>query len=177
SPANNVLIAGGGPLVDLIRKVDQPLRLDAEKVHWACISVLAASARLMAALLPEANLIESYAALRRQVEQPGTGLFVFSVEGFLRIQEESPDGLKLPYGWEVTSDSIAASLAAAIDATELVLLKSTDLPSSATRASAAASGLVDEYFPIASQKLAEIRWVNLRDGRKGVGSRFIDKGR
>ncbi|MFV1966276.1 MAG: hypothetical protein ACC628_12705, partial [Pirellulaceae bacterium] len=98
SPANNVLIAGGGPLVDLIRKVDQPLRLDAEKVHWACISVLAASARLMAALLPEANLIESYAVLRRQVERSDTGLFVFSVERFLRIQEESAGGLKLPYG-------------------------------------------------------------------------------
>jgi hypothetical protein len=89
-------------------------------------------------------------------------MVVFAVEAFFRNGEDARSGRKLPFGWHVTSDSIAASVAGAIEATELVLLKSSELPPNTTRHGAAAAGLVDEHFPLASQELADIRWVNLR---------------
>ena len=52
-----------------------------------------------------------------------SGTLVFDVTGFMRQIEPRLQGSKLPYGWSVTSDSIAARVAAVLAAGELVLLK------------------------------------------------------
>ena len=70
----------------------------------------------------------------------------------------------LPCTWQVTSDSIAARVAARIGADELVLLKST-LPSAASDLEYwSRHGFVDGYFASAAAGLA-VRAVNLRDTR------------
>jgi aspartokinase-like uncharacterized kinase len=166
SPAHHVLIAGGGRMAEQIREIDRARKLNAEAVHWACIGLLTASARLLAAILPESRLVERINVLQQLVARPGNEVLVFAVEEFLRNQKNASAGFDLPAGWEVTSDSIAASLAVTLQASELVLLKSTDLPARLTRGSAADAGLVDAYFPIASQCLPAIRWVNLRNARE-----------
>jgi aspartokinase-like uncharacterized kinase len=161
SPACHILIPGGGPMADFIRTVDRRLRLNAEDVHWACIAVLTASTRLLAAMLPEASFVEDFGELRRRIARE-RGLLVFDVEHFLRSAADLRSGLQLPCGWQVTSDSIAAFVADATDADELVLLKSTELPAGSTRSAAAFAGLVDSFFPQASSNVDHIRWVNLR---------------
>jgi 5-(aminomethyl)-3-furanmethanol phosphate kinase len=53
----------------------------------------------------------------------------------------------IPESWEMTSDSLAAWLARKIEATRLVLVKSTGAPSPLDPAALAEAGLVDRLFP------------------------------
>jgi aspartokinase-like uncharacterized kinase len=79
---------------------------------------------------------------------------------YLLAAEAATKFTPLPHSWDVTSDSIAARVAAELQA-ELVLLKSTPPPSDDLPA-AAASGYVDPYFPTAAAGLQSVRFVNLR---------------
>ena len=71
-------------------------------------------------------------------------------------------GAVLPRSWQVTGDSIAARIAECLGADELVLLKSTDPPSTPSRRIASRLGLVDGFFGEATDRLRRIRFVNLR---------------
>ncbi len=68
---------------------------------------------------------------------------------------------RLPVGWHVTSDSIAAWLAKRLAATELVLLKSA-LPAADSVEDLSRSGYCDAYFRTALTGVAVVRCVNLR---------------
>ena len=77
---------------------------------------------------------------------------------------DADDGTPLPERWNVTSDSIAARVARALNADELVLLKSVAWPDGDI-AEAARRGIVDEHLP-RELRLApnlQVRVVNLRD--------------
>ena len=63
----------------------------------------------------------------------------------------------------MTSDTIAAWMALHIGADRLILLKSTPLPSAATRVEAARLGLVDPMLPIVAGPLARVEYLNLRE--------------
>ena len=89
-------------------------------------------------------------------------MLVFAVADFLRRVEPQLSGPSLPHAWSVTSDSIAARLASALEACELVLMKSRDAVVGLTAEEAAQAGLVDEFFPVAAAGLPALRWVNLR---------------
>ena len=163
TPAFHILVAGGGAMADCIRQADRLFHLDAAAAHWMCVDVLTASAKLLAALVPQARFIPAFAELQAELQHGSESAIVFAVEDFLRNHEAMTPGPALPRDWRVTSDSIAARLAQALNADEVVLLKSIDLPSKQSRTSASAAGLVDNYFPVASQSLRSVRWVNLRD--------------
>lgn len=170
-PLPTVLIAGGGDLVEIIRQADCRFGLGEEVSHWLCVSAMSVTARLLAALLPEAALVaDGVGSLFRSTRMPMVNglaekdsrpLFVFDPEPFLR-EEEHMHFDPLPHTWNVTSDSIAARLAEVLGADELVLLKSASGASHPTREAAAAAGYVDPYFPRAVANVARVRWVNLR---------------
>jgi hypothetical protein len=63
----------------------------------------------------------------------------------------------LPVGWHVTSDSIAAAVAAACNAA-LWLAKSEPPPAGDLECLARA-GWVDDYFPLAAAPLGRIEWA------------------
>lgn len=167
-PARNVMVVGGGRLVDTVRQHDRTHDLDHELTHWLAIDCMGINARLMAALLPEAELIHEWNGLRRRLLQMLTegksGTIVFDVTGFMRQIEPRLHGERLPRGWNVTSDSIAARLAFLVAAGELVLLKPT-LPAQEPQNTQRLSdvGYVDEYFPTVARGVRAIRCVNLRD--------------
>ena len=69
----------------------------------------------------------------------------------------------MPASWDVTSDSIAARIAAGLHASRLVLLKSASLPPGADRAEAARLGLVDPVFPSVARELKIVEYVCLRE--------------
>ena len=143
-------------LADAIRDAFARHRLDEASAHWLCIRLLGVTAELVARLLPEAVLVKQFDEITSA--SPATLLAIFDPEQFLRDETVDP----LPHSWDVTSDSIAARVAARLDTAELVLLKS-HLPSGhATLQEAAHAGFVDRYFPIAAAELARIRCVNLR---------------
>ena len=161
--AENVLIAGGGRWADAVREADRRHSLGEEAAHWLSIGAMGLTAQLLAALLPEARLVRRLEELAQPKQlADGRRPVVFDAEHFLRHQEPSQPGTRLPPGWHVTSDSIAARVAVVLGARELVLLKSIACPNKVSRAEAAARGYVDGFFPTASEGIGVVRWVNLR---------------
>ena len=162
-PLATVLVAGGGPFTDAVRAADERFALSEETSHWLCIDALAVSARLLAGLLPEAEFLPRCTVrelLQRLTATSPGSTFVFDIETYLR-EEEPRHSKPLPHTWSVTSDSLAARLAEALEVEELVLVKS-GLPSIAALHSAAEAGYVDPYFPQAAARLRRVRCVNLR---------------
>lgn len=148
--AVNVLLVGGGPVADLVRRWDTQHQLGPAAAHDLAIHAMYLNSCLVSALLD---------APLHSLEQVGRteppGLVVLN-------PLECLDCSALPKCWDVTSDSLAAEAAIRLEAAELVLLKSALPANSQTLASAASAGLVDPYFPRAAAGLSKVRCVNLR---------------
>jgi aspartokinase-like uncharacterized kinase len=156
-PATNVVIAGGGSIVEQVRAFDRRYSLSPAAAHWLAIRAMSLTATLAAELLPEASLVSSLEELRSATS---SGLLIFEVDRFLR--EDQNGASPLPCSWELTSDSIAARVATVVGARELVLLKSALPAGPPSREAWARAGFVDGYFARASQGLP-LRCVNLRN--------------
>lgn len=160
-PAENLLIVGGGKAVDAVREADRLHHLDEAAAHWLCVRAMAVNAELMAALLPEARRCTSVADLRGR--PPREQLLIVEPWRFVHDEEPRLAAAPLPPSWQVTSDSIAARLAAAAGADELVLLKSALPEMPYTIEAAARTGYVDAWFGRAAEPIERVRCVNLRD--------------
>lgn len=153
---HTVLIAGGGELVEVIRAADRTHQLGEKSAHWLAIAAMHVSAKLLAKLVPQATYVDSWNELRERTTMPG--VTIFDIEQFMRKVEPNLPGRKLPESWDVTSDSIAARVAVALAARELVLLKSapTSHPE-ATLSELAAEGYVDRFLPQLQDELPAVR--------------------
>ncbi len=165
--ATNVLIGGGGPFADAIRTADRLWALGDATAHWLCIDALAVSARLLAAIVPAASFQDTWDDLLQSVAHGDRDRpLVFCPVRFLRHIEPRLAPHPLPHNWSVTSDSIAARIADALSADELVLLKSADPPDSLPPG----PPYVDGYFGQAAAGLGCVRFANLRRyARQGPG--------
>jgi aspartokinase-like uncharacterized kinase len=152
-PADNLILVGGGPLVDSIRQADRLHRLGQEASHWLSIRAMDVTARLLGAMLPELPLSD-----RLEHESSGIAARILLPLRILEALDAQSDLRPLAHHWDVTSDSIAAWLASIVRADELVLLKSR-LPS----AGQGAGDLVDPRFGEVTRGIPVIRCVNLRD--------------
>jgi 5-(aminomethyl)-3-furanmethanol phosphate kinase len=158
----NVLICGGGALANAIRDADRRFSLGDEISHWLCIDVLSITSRVLAAAVHEMPLFARLDQLQAAISRgEGRGV-VFDPRDYLREHEPQQPGRPLAHDWSVTSDSIAARLAQAIGADELVLLKSCEA-SSGSLSDLAAAGIVDRFFPVAAADICNVRMVNLRE--------------
>jgi aspartokinase-like uncharacterized kinase len=162
----NLLVVGGGSLADQVRKLDQCYGLPRDTAHWLAIRAMDLNGFVLSRLMPGARWTADVGAWARHRATTGQDRRFLAVEVFLRREEPVLPGVRLPSGWHVTSDSIAARLAVVCHARELVLLKST-IPTacgtSVSVAQAASLRLVDEFFPASAAPLHQIRVVNLRD--------------
>ena len=159
APAIDVLVVGGGVAADWIRQADQLHELGDDAAHQLAIQAMQLNARLAEAIWPEALTLTSLEAIRHRSLAPG--LWILQPWPALADAEQAKYGAVLPHTWNVTSDSIAAWVAQAADADELVLLKS-DLPPDSAIGACAASGYVDRYFPAVTLGIPMTRAVHLR---------------
>ena len=170
-----LVVPGGGPFADAVRRACALHDPGASAAHWMAILAMDQHAHFIAGLLPAARLTTSPAEIAGVLAE---GLLPV-LSPFRWLHAADP----LPRGWHVTSDSIAAWVAARLGARRLVLLKSIPgvpgasggLLAEAPLRSPALAGIVDEYFERAvepglecwvlsgrePQRLAEL----LRDGR------------
>lgn len=158
-----VIVVGGGPFADQVRRWDDQCQLPEELAHWMCVTAMGLTAALLHHQVSSTQLVEQWQDLRElvfatEIEVP----VIFSVETFLRLQEPELPGCRLPHSWAVTSDSIAGRLAEVLCAEELVLCKSTSPSTERDWNQWAIEGLVDPFFPEVATKIPSIRWVNLR---------------
>jgi aspartokinase-like uncharacterized kinase len=158
--AANLLVVGGGQVVNAVRAADEAHRLPALAAHALAIESMSVTARLAALLLEDVELLaepDAVAAWMRSPRAPA----IFDLGSLWRTEPWRETFAPIEPSWDATSDSLAAALARCVGAAELALLKSADAPPGATLAALAAAGYVDRYFPQAAAGLA-VRWVNLR---------------
>ena len=162
SQAHNVLVAGGGALVDHLRELDALHSIDATALHWMCIDVMTVTAHLLHAWLPEIPLVENDCLLCQRVGEPGAT--IFGPAPWLRHSEPGLSGTWLTTGPETTSDAIAGRLAVALAADEFVMLKSR-LPRRDGPLQLPALSVIGYVDPMLAQMAPELpptRLVNLR---------------
>ena len=157
APACDVVIVGGGQLVDSLRVRQPQCGLDDESMHWLAIDVMSQNAAIVAGLFSGARLTGDLESVRRN--RRGEELVVFDVAPFMRSDRGAG---ALPCGWDVTSDSIAARVAITARADELVLLKSAPPEPERTLAELSSCGYVDAQFAKASADIQSVRFVGLR---------------
>lgn len=155
-----VLLTGGGPIVKVLRKLGAAASLTDEQAHWVCIKHMGDLTRLLSETFPNSVAVTSWAAVEEAWQSDRYPWFV--VEPFLRADEKNKD--HLPHTWDVSSDSIAAHLAARYKA-DLILLKSCELPKRQVSArSLAQREAVDAWFPMVSDKVKNWSVRNLPGG-------------
>jgi aspartokinase-like uncharacterized kinase len=144
-----LLVVGGGGVVDSLRSSDAKWPQPPERMHRAAIDVMGATGWLAARLLGLPLVVEPAIQARRTAA-------VLDVPAWLG-REGRLEGL--PVGWDVTSDSIAACVAAS-EGSGLLLAKSVPPPDAGDCQALADRGWVDRYFPRAAKPLAEITWAS-----------------
>jgi 5-(aminomethyl)-3-furanmethanol phosphate kinase len=162
-----LLVPGGGPSADVIRKLDRSHNLGEEAAHWLSIRALTVNAHFLAGVLHSLNPV-IVGDLRECGEiWMSNGLPILDLFRFAQEDESHPNCL--PHCWAVTSDSLAARVAIRFEALRLILLKSTTISECDDWMS---SGTVDPYFPkLLRECHSEIRRmqisaINLREWRE-----------
>jgi aspartokinase-like uncharacterized kinase len=109
-----VVIPGGGPFAEQVRRTQHDLGLSETAAHWMAILAMDQYAHVLADRLPGARLADDLDALR------GARIGEVSILAPYRwLRRTDP----LPHTWDATSDSIAAVAAAGLGARELWLVK------------------------------------------------------
>jgi aspartokinase-like uncharacterized kinase len=152
-----LLVPGGGPTADAVRDLDCVHGLGEEKSHWLALRALTLNAHFLADLLPESRVVTS-------VTEHRGGVAVLDPLAFCLADERDHPADALPHSWSVTSDSVAARVAVASGAGELLLLKSITVPPEMPWEEAAQAGHVDGTFAGVIRRAAalEVRAINFR---------------
>ena len=110
-----LIVPGGGRFADTVREFDRAMGLSPDAAHWMAILAMDQYAHVLAERIPGATLIEEPGALSQALTSGGVA--VLAPSRWMRSADV------LPHSWEVTSDSIAAFVAGALDAARLILIK------------------------------------------------------
>jgi aspartokinase-like uncharacterized kinase len=129
-----VVVPGGGVFADAVRDAQPRLGFDDGAAHAMAVLAMAQTAMVFHSWCPAWTLGHGVDALRRLAAQRRPALWCPTV---------LPD---TPVGWHVTSDSLAAWLAAQLGAQRLVLVKSVAAPAGSGPAQWQAAGWVDAAF-------------------------------
>jgi 5-(aminomethyl)-3-furanmethanol phosphate kinase len=124
-----LVIPGGGPFADTVRKLQTGLGVSEDAAHWMAILAMDQYACVLAEKISGCILLEEPGEVSEiSAGRPG----ILAPSRWMRSADV------LPHTWDVTSDSIAAFVAGALDAVQLILVKPT-----------AAGDALDSYFPSA----------------------------
>ena len=110
-----LVVPGGGLFADAVREFDRTVGVSPDTAHWMAILAMDQYAHVLADRIPSAALIEEPGALLQALTP--SGVAVLAPSRWMRSADV------LPHSWEVTSDSIAAFVAGALDAARLILIK------------------------------------------------------
>ena len=110
-----LVVPGGGPFADAVRQYDRSAGLSPDAAHWMAILAMDQYAHVLAQEMPGALLLDEPGAVF-QVLKPGR-VAVLMPSRWMRSADV------LPHSWDVSSDSIAAFIAGALDAARLILIK------------------------------------------------------
>jgi aspartokinase-like uncharacterized kinase len=124
-----VVVPGGGPFADAVRAVSELHSLPPNEAHWMAILGMDQYAILLASRIRNAELVHH----RGEIAHAQSRGRIPVLAPYRWLRQADP----LPHSWDVTSDSIAAWVAAEVGSPQLILIK----PSAHDR-----STVVDRYF-------------------------------
>jgi aspartokinase-like uncharacterized kinase len=165
SPAINVLLVGGGEMVDVLRREHQRFPYPEKQMHFAALAAMDINAKLAHERLQHACKAESRADIQRLVvmgmaQKNATCLCIVHITSWWRAEFDAQSWMPWK-NWDTTSDTLAAWIAGNVTASELVLLKSADPPN---RLEAwLAQGYVDANFFSCLRSDIKYRAINFRD--------------
>jgi aspartokinase-like uncharacterized kinase len=112
-----LVVPGGGPFADAVREFERRVGMSSDAAHWMAILAMDQYAHVLAGRIAGAVLVEEPGAVTETVAL-GRAV-VLAPSRWMRSADV------LPHSWEATSDSIAAFVAGALDASRLILIKPT----------------------------------------------------
>jgi 5-(aminomethyl)-3-furanmethanol phosphate kinase len=110
-----VVVPGGGPFADAVRHFDRSVGLAPGTAHWMALLAMDQYGFVLADRIPGAVLLDEAGAVMERLADGR--LVVLAPSRWLRSADV------LPRTWDATSDSVAAFVAGALDASRLILIK------------------------------------------------------
>jgi 5-(aminomethyl)-3-furanmethanol phosphate kinase len=110
-----IVVPGGGPFADAVRTFDRSFPLSPGTAHWMALLAMDQYAHVLVDRIVGAVLVDEPGSLLQCLNAEHVA--VLAPSRWLRSADV------LPRTWEVTSDSIAAFVAGAMDAARLILIK------------------------------------------------------
>lgn len=134
-----VIVPGGGPFADAVRTAQVSIGYHDRAAHAMALMAMTQFGLALASLNPALRLAASRSAILRALKDRKVP--VWSPERIARAAA-------LPETWDLTSDSLAAWLAGALKASQLVVVKHGRFETATVNAhDLAARGVVDRLFP------------------------------
>lgn len=115
-----LVVPGGGEFADAVRTAQRRLGFADDAAHWMALQAMDQVAELLASQLPHGCVVGDTSGVAQALASGA--LPVLAPAGWMRAADI------LPRTWEVTSDSVAAFVAGALDARELILVKRLEAP-------------------------------------------------
>ena len=140
-----LLVVGGGHVVDGLREIDAASPRRPALMHDLAIDAMSLTARIVAD------------ALGLPVIGTASGAGVLDAAAWLRSAGQAA---RLPAGWQVTSDSIAAVVAAATGRGLLLAKRVPPPEGDHALERLAAAGWVDAHFSVAAATVMTIAWAS-----------------
>jgi aspartokinase-like uncharacterized kinase len=162
-----IFVPGGGATVDVIRDFDRVHHLGEERAHCLALAAMRLNAEFLSQLLRSVDVMPHWNQIE-MARSEGVQSFVLDAAAFGLWDRITNPHAALPHRWSVTSDSIAARVAVASGADQLILLKSVTIPEGMDWEEAGRCGYVDEWFARTVREAGsrlQVSAVNLRDWR------------
>lgn len=151
-----VIVPGGGAFADQVRLAQQRWRFDDTIAHEMAILAMQQMALLIKGLKRDFPMARSVAGIQKQLRRQKCVIWSPAIVEL--------DRAAIPASWEITSDSLAAWLAQALSADELILVKSALIDASLGLQELANRDIIDKGFcEIAGQAAFKIRVINQQD--------------
>mgnify|MGYP000188669956 CR=1 FL=1 len=135
-----LVVPGGGPFADAVRKLQPRLGFDDRVAHGAAILAMQQYALVLAALEPRLVPVETESEIAAVAAAGRSAIWLpWSMVGRDPTIEPS---------WRITSDSLALLIATRLGVSELLLVKAAVLPEAPVELEALTErGVLDEAFP------------------------------
>lgn len=133
-----VIVPGGGDFADQVRLAQRRWRFDDGTAHRMAVLAMQQMALMCHGLKPHFAIAGPVRTLRELLNRQRPVIWLPEINEL--------DSAGIPAGWEVTSDSLAAWLATALSADELILVKSARIDASLGLTRLAGEQAVDSAF-------------------------------